>query len=103
MPVNQFSHEKDSKAFILRVKVGKEVEFAKYAAITNVFNILPVKIVNQPIVYVAGSVLNDDGPWYFKEVLNGEILEDEYEFGEGFEDEQEIVKDLASKIYIPKA
>ena len=43
MPVNQSSHEKDSKAFILWIKVGKEVEFAKYAAITNVLNILPVK------------------------------------------------------------
>ena len=47
MPVNQSSHEKDSKAFILWMKVGKEVEFAKYAAITNVLNILPV---NQPAV-----------------------------------------------------
>ena len=43
MPVNQSSHEKDSKAFILWIKVGKEVEFAKYAAITNVLNNLPVK------------------------------------------------------------
>ena len=33
MPGNQSSHEKDSKAFILWMKVGKEVEFAKYASI----------------------------------------------------------------------
>ena len=37
MPVNQSSHEKDSKAFILGMKVGKEVEFAKYVAITYIF------------------------------------------------------------------
>ena len=36
MPVNQYSHKKDLKASILCMKVGKEVEFAKYAAITNV-------------------------------------------------------------------
>ena len=36
MPVNQYSHKKDLKASILWMEVGKEVEFAKYAAITNV-------------------------------------------------------------------
>ena len=53
MPVNQSSHEKDSKAFILWIKVGKEVEFAKYAAITNVWIYYQWNIVNQPIVYTA--------------------------------------------------
>ena len=52
---------------------------------------------------VTEPVLIDDGSGYFKETFSGEILEDEYEFGEGFEEEQEIVKDIASKIYIPKA
>ena len=56
-----------------------------------------------PGMTVIEPVLIDDGSGYFKEVLNGEILEDEYEFGEGFEEEQEIVKDIASKKYIPKA
>ena len=36
MPGNQYSHKKDLKASILWMEVGKEVEFAKYAAITNV-------------------------------------------------------------------
>ena len=53
MPVNQSSHEKDSKAFILWIKVGKEVEFAKYAAITNVWKFFQWNIVNQPVVYIA--------------------------------------------------
>ena len=54
-------------------------------------------------IVVTEPVLVDDGSGYFKEAFSGEILEDEYEFGEGFEEEQEIVKDLASKNYIPKA
>ena len=53
MPVNQSSHEKDSKAFILWMKVGKEVEFAKYAAITNVWISFQWNIVNQPVDYNA--------------------------------------------------
>ena len=48
MPVNQSSHEKDSKAFILWMKVGKEVEFAKYAAITYVFKYPSSYILNEP-------------------------------------------------------
>ena len=52
---------------------------------------------------VTGSVLTNDEPGYFKDVSNGKILEDDIESREGFEEEQEIVKDLASKIYIPKA
>ena len=52
---------------------------------------------------VTGSVLINDGPGYFKDVSNGKILENDIESGEGFEEEQEIFKDLASKINIPKA
>ena len=52
---------------------------------------------------VTGSVLTNDEPGYFKDVSNGKILEGDNKSGEGFEEEQEIVKDLASKIYIPKA
>ena len=48
MPVNQSSHEKDSKAFILWMKVGKEVEFAKYAAINYVFKYPSSDIFNEP-------------------------------------------------------
>ena len=43
---------------------------------------------------VTEPVLVDDGSGYFKE-----ILEDDNDSGEGFKGEQEIVKDLASKIY----
>ena len=56
MPVNQSSHEKDSKAFILWIKVGKEVEFAKYAAITNVWISFQWNIVNQPVVYIESII-----------------------------------------------
>ena len=60
MPVNQSSHEKDSKAFILWMKVGKEVEFAKYAAITYVFKYPSSDIFNEPppshrIVYIRSA------------------------------------------------
>ena len=47
MPGNQSSHEKDSKAFILWIKVGKEVEFAKYEVITNVWISLHWNIVRE--------------------------------------------------------
>ena len=47
MPGNQSSHEKDSKAFILWIKVGKEVEFAKYEVITNVWISLHWNIIRE--------------------------------------------------------
>ena len=47
---------------------------------------------------VTEPVLIDDGSGYFKKILG-----DDNESGEGFKGEQEIVKDLASKIYIPEA
>ena len=48
---------------------------------------------------VAGSVLTDEEPGYFKEEPGGEILEE----GEGSkEDEQEIVKELAMDILFSK-
>ena len=53
MPVNQSSHEKDSKAFILWMKVGKEVEFAKYAAITYVFKYPSSDIFNEPATFLS--------------------------------------------------
>ena len=62
-----------------------------------------IKMASRFYLTVTGSVLTNNGPGYFKDVLNGKILEDDIESGEGFEEEQEIVKDLASKIYIPKA
>ena len=46
------------------------------------------------MTFVTEPVLTDDGSGYFKE-----ILEDDNDSGEGFKGEQEIVKDLASKIY----
>ena len=55
------------------------------------------------MLIVTGSVLTNNEPGYFKDVLNGKIPEDDNESGEGFEEEQELVKDLGSKIYIPKA
>ena len=48
---------------------------------------------------VAGSVLTDDEPGYFKEEPGGEILE---EGEESKEDEQEIVKELAMDILFSK-
>ena len=50
---------------------------------------------------VAGSVLNDDEPGYFKEESNGEILKNDSEWGEGFE--QEIVEELAKDIIFSNA
>ena len=45
---------------------------------------------------VAGSVLTDDDPGYFKGVPSGEILEEDSESGEGFEDEQEICQRISN-------
>ena len=55
MPGNQSSHEKDSKAFILWIKVGKEVEFAKFAAITYVLKYLSSDIFNEPATIASYS------------------------------------------------
>ena len=62
-----------------------------------------VKTAGKQYHAVAEPILIDDGSGCLKEAFSGEILDDEYEFGEGFEEEQEIVKDIASKINIPKA
>ena len=52
---------------------------------------------------IAGSVLTDAEPGYFKGVPSGEILEEDIESGEGSEDEQDIVKESAMDIYILNA
>ena len=60
------------------------------------------KLRQRSFYNVAESVLTDDKLGYFKEEPSGEILEEDSESGEGSEDEQEIVKELAMDILFSK-